>query len=162
MQESKQGSPYSRDENNGTRHDIPNTNHLGEKGKRKEKGLKEYIIKWEKLDPKPTEHNCLPYIHMPSSSPFLLALGRPCPNSMRPRSMFVHAKAKTRNQQTSNGRKKMQRACERGIKQISKIDMASIAYGKRHDEPQDNKQSRKQQGEQVSKQTKGGVCEGKM
>ena len=30
---------------NGTRHDIPNTNHLGEKGRRKERGLKEYITK---------------------------------------------------------------------------------------------------------------------
>ena len=29
---------------NGTKHDIPNTNYLGEKGKRKERGLKEYII----------------------------------------------------------------------------------------------------------------------
>ena len=30
---------------NGTRYDIPNTNHLKEKGKRKERGLKEYITK---------------------------------------------------------------------------------------------------------------------
>ena len=30
---------------NGTRHDIPNTNHLGEKGRRKGRGLKEYITK---------------------------------------------------------------------------------------------------------------------
>ena len=35
---------------NGTRHDIPNTNHLGEEGRRKEKGLKEYITKWERLN----------------------------------------------------------------------------------------------------------------
>ena len=35
---------------NGTQHDIPNTNHLREKGERKEGGLKEYITKWEKLD----------------------------------------------------------------------------------------------------------------
>ena len=62
---------------------------------------------------------------MLTSSPFLLALGRPCPNSMRPRSMCVHAKAKTRNQQTSNGKKEMRRACERGINQISMIDMAN-------------------------------------
>ena len=34
----------------GTQHDIPNTNHLREKGERKEGGLKEYITKWEKLD----------------------------------------------------------------------------------------------------------------
>ena len=30
---------------NGTRHDIPNTNHLREKGRRKEGGLKVYITK---------------------------------------------------------------------------------------------------------------------
>ena len=35
---------------NGTRHDIPNTSHLGEEGRRKEKGLKEYITKWERLN----------------------------------------------------------------------------------------------------------------
>ena len=35
---------------NGTRHDIPNTNHLREKVGRKEGGLKEYITKWEKID----------------------------------------------------------------------------------------------------------------
>ena len=35
---------------NGTCHDIPNTNHLREKGIRKEGGLKEYIAKWERLD----------------------------------------------------------------------------------------------------------------
>ena len=34
----------------GGGHDIPNTNHLREKGERKEGGLKEYITKWEKLD----------------------------------------------------------------------------------------------------------------
>ena len=37
----------------------------------------------------------------------------------------------------------MQRACERGIKQISMVDMASIAYGKRHDKPQDKQTNRK-------------------
>ena len=35
---------------NGTRHDIPNTNHLREKRRRKERGLKEYITKREKLN----------------------------------------------------------------------------------------------------------------
>ena len=35
---------------NGTWHDIPNTTHLREKGKRKEEVLKEYKTKWEKLD----------------------------------------------------------------------------------------------------------------
>ena len=36
---------------NGIWHDIPNTNHLREKERRKEGVLKEYIIKWERLDP---------------------------------------------------------------------------------------------------------------
>ena len=36
---------------NGTRHDIPNINHLRENEGRKEGGLKEYITKWERLDP---------------------------------------------------------------------------------------------------------------
>ena len=62
-------------------------------------------------------------------APFLLAPRRLCLISKHPRSMCVHAKAKakakTRNQQTSNERKKMQRAYERGIKQISMIDMES-------------------------------------
>ena len=47
----------------------------------------------------------------------------------------------------------MYKAYERGIKQIS-IDMASIAYGKRHDEPQDrqiNKKLRRQTGKQANK-----------
>ena len=67
----------------------------------------------------------------------------------------------------------MQRACERGIKQISMIDMASIAYGRRHDEPRDkqtNKKARRQTGKQANKkeykqakrQIKGGVHEGQM
>ena len=40
---------------NGARHDIPNTNHLGEKGRRKEGDLKEYINEGKKLNPKPTD-----------------------------------------------------------------------------------------------------------
>ena len=36
---------------NGTWHDIPNTTHLREKRRRTEGVLKEYITKWEKLDP---------------------------------------------------------------------------------------------------------------
>ena len=35
---------------NGTKYDIPNTNHLGEKGKRKERGLKKYITKGKRLN----------------------------------------------------------------------------------------------------------------
>ena len=67
----------------------------------------------------------------------------------------------------------MHKACERGIKQISMIDMTCIVYGRRHDKPQDrqkNKKARKQTGKQVNKkedkqvkrQTKGGVHEGQM
>ena len=44
--------------------------------------------------------------HMLASVPLLLVLGRLCPNSKCLHSICVHAKAKTRNQQTSNGRKK--------------------------------------------------------
>ena len=36
---------------NGTWHDIPNTTYLREKGRRNEWCLKEYISKWERLDP---------------------------------------------------------------------------------------------------------------
>ena len=36
---------------NGIWHDIPNINHLREKGRMKEGVLKEYITKWERLDP---------------------------------------------------------------------------------------------------------------
>ena len=36
---------------NGTWNDIPNTTHLRENGGREESGLKEYITKWERLDP---------------------------------------------------------------------------------------------------------------
>ena len=35
---------------NGTRHDIPNTDHLREKRRTKKRGLKEYITKWDKLN----------------------------------------------------------------------------------------------------------------
>ena len=91
---------------------------------------------------------------MLTSSPFLLAPRRLCPSSMRPHSICVHAKTRTRNQQTSNGKKKMCRYCAKGTKQTSKIDMASIAYGRRHDEPQDkqaNKEAIKQTGKQANK-----------
>ena len=36
---------------NGTWHDIPNTTYPREKRWRKERGLEEYITKWERLDP---------------------------------------------------------------------------------------------------------------
>ena len=36
---------------NGTWHDIPNTTHLREKEGRRKRGLKESVIKWEKLGP---------------------------------------------------------------------------------------------------------------
>ena len=35
----------------GTCHDISNTTHLREKGRREEGVLKEYMTKWERLDP---------------------------------------------------------------------------------------------------------------
>ena len=36
---------------NGTWHDISNTTHLREKGRREEGVLKEFMTKWERLDP---------------------------------------------------------------------------------------------------------------
>ena len=62
----------------------------------------------------------------------------------------------------------MQRAYERGKKQISVIDMISIAYDRRHDEPQDkqaskkarsqtDKRANKKEDKQAKRQTKGGV-----
>ena len=67
----------------------------------------------------------------------------------------------------------MQTAYERGIKQISMIDTTSIAYGRRHDEPQDKqtnkkarrktgKQANKKEDQQATRQTKGGVYGGQM
>ena len=93
---------------NGTQHDIPNTNHLGEKeGGRK--GFRRVHNQRKKLNPKPTNYSCIAQIHMLASLPLLFVPGKPCPSSMRPRSMCVHAKAKTRNHQTSNGKEKMRR-----------------------------------------------------
>ena len=71
-------------------------------------------------------------------APLLLALEKPCPSPMRPRSMCVHPKAKTRNQQTSNGRK--------GCKE----------YLKRHktDKHDASKQARRQTSIIASKQAK--------
>ena len=65
----------------------------------------------------------------------------------------------------------MQRAYERGKKQISVIDMISIAYDRRHDEPQDkqaskkarsqtDKRANKKEDKQAKRQTKGGVHRG--
>ena len=51
--------------------------------------------------------------HMLTSATFLLTPGRPCPNSKHPCSMCVHAKAKTRNQQTNNRRKRCQEHMKR-------------------------------------------------
>ena len=50
-------------------------------------------------------------------------------------------------------KEKMQRAYERGIKQISMIDMAN---------KETRKQANKREGEQARKQIKGGVREGQM
>ena len=72
---------------------------------------------------------------------------------MCPHTICAHSKVGTKNQQTSNGKKEMRRAYERGKKQISMIDMAS---------KETRKQPNKQKGKQVRKQTKGGVCEGQM
>ena len=85
--------------------------------------------------------------------PFLLALRRTCLSSILPRSVCLHAKERTRNQQTSNGKKKMRKAYERGIKPISMIDMVSR---------ETRKQANKREGKQARKQIEGGVHEGQM
>ena len=82
-------------------------------------------------------------------------------------------KGKNKRPVDKQWKEKMQRAYERGIKHISMIDMASIAYGKRHDKPQDkktnkkvrrqtSKQANKKKDKQVRKKTKGGVRKGRM
>ena len=60
------------------------------------RGLKEYITEGKKLNPKPTYCSRLAHIDMLAPAPFLLAHRRLCPSSVRPHSMCVHAKAKTR------------------------------------------------------------------
>ena len=62
-------------------------------------------------------------------------------------------KGKDKKPTDKQWKEKMQRAYKRGIKQISKIDMAS---------KETRKQTNKREGKQVRKQTKGGVCEGQM
>ena len=89
---------------------------------------------------------------MLASSPFLLVLGRPCPISIYPHSMCVHAKTKTRTR-NKQWKEKMQRVYERSIKKISMIDMAS---------KETRKQANKSEGKQARKQTTGGVHEGPM
>ena len=59
---------------------------------------------------------------MLASLPFLLVPGRLCPSSMLSRSM---CKDKYKKPADKQWKEKMQRAYERGIKQISMIDMAS-------------------------------------
>ena len=76
---------------------------------------------------------------------FLLALGKPCPSSMCPRSM---CKGKDKKPVDKQWKEKMQKAYERGIKQISMIDMAS---------KETRKKTNKREGKQARKKTKGGV-----
>ena len=86
--------------------------------------------------------------------------------------MFT-CKGKDKKLADKQWKEKMRRAYERGIKQISMIDMASIAYGRRHDKPQDkqtNKKVRRQTGKQENKKedkhakrkTKDGIHERQM
>ena len=82
----------------------------------------------------------------------LLAPGRLCPSSKRPRSMCVHAKAKTKNQQTSNGRKR----CKEHMKR-HKVDKHD-----RHGKQRSKKASKQAKGKQPTEQTKGGAREGQM
>ena len=66
--------------------------------------------------------------------------------------MCVHAKANTKKLADKQWKERMQRVCERGIKQISMIDIVSM---------QESKQMSKK-GKQVRKQTKDGVCKRQM
>ena len=63
------------------------------------------------------------------------------------------SKGKDKKPADKQWKEKMQRAYEGGIKQISILDMAS---------KETRKQANKWEGKQARKQTKGGVCEGKM
>ena len=78
---------------NGTKYDIPNTDHLREEEGR---GLKEYITKGKKLNPRPIDCSRSAHVCMLTSSPLLLVPRRSCPSSMCPRSICIHAKAQTR------------------------------------------------------------------
>ena len=80
--------------------------------------------------------------HMLMFAPFLLVLGRLCPSSM-----CVHAKAKTRSQLTSNGRKR----CEVRIKR-HKADKRN-RHGK-HSYKDASKQARRQISKITNKQVK--------
>ena len=79
---------------NGTKHDIPNTNHL------REKGRKEGVQRVHNQREKAKLLNLLTIVawhdHVLASLPFSLPPRRSCPSFMRPRSICVHAKAKTR------------------------------------------------------------------
>ena len=78
-----------------------------------ERVLKDYITKWENWTPKPSEHSRLACIDMLVPVPFLLTPRRPWPNSMRPHSMCVHAKAKTRKLADKQWKEEVRRAYEK-------------------------------------------------
>ena len=96
---------------NGTWHETPNITHLREKERRKEGVLKSIKPKG-KAKLLNLMHTATWLNHMLTSVPFFLVPGRLCPSSKLPCSMYVHSKAKTRNQQTSNGRKR----CKQNMK----------------------------------------------
>ena len=133
---------------NGIWHDIPNITYLKRERREEGRGFKRVHNQMgEARPPKTTEHCCLAYIYMLASLPFLLAPWRSCPSSMRPCSMCVHAKTKTRNQQTSNGRKR----CKEYMKR-HKADKHD-GHGK-----QRNKKASKQAKRQTSKKANNGWC----
>ena len=138
---------------NGTQHDIPNTNHLREKGEEEGRGFKRVHNQMRKtrlLYLLNLKH--LAHIYMLASSPFLLAPRRPCPSSENHRSVYVLAR---KIQETSRQAmaKETRRAYERGIKQMSMINIASKGT---------RKQTNKRESEQARKRTKGGVHEVQM
>ena len=77
-------------------------------------------------------------------------------------------KGKDKKPADKQWKEKIQSAYEGDIEQISVIDMASIAGGRRYDKQQDKQtnkkanKARKQANKQAKKQTKGGVRGGQM
>ena len=110
---------------NGTRHNIPNTIHLREREGRKERGFKKYITKWERLEPLNLLNiaawlitTCLrlrPFCLSLEDHALALCVLAPC----------VYIQRQRQEPADKQWKENMQRAYERGIKQISMIDMVS-------------------------------------
>ena len=91
---------------------------------------------------------------MHASASLLLALGKPCPSSMCPCFVCVHAKAVTRSQQTSNGRKRCKEYGRKRCKEYMKRQKTDECdrHGKH------SRKARKQAKKQTSKKTNKRWC----